>query len=206
MIECPFSLKGEMKILENEHGAETEVWELTVRNSFHSHSISQSSLIAHPYARRLSEETKLAIESLAKAGTKSKHIVRFVKKSHNLVIARDIYNQSRSLKLKALRGRTPINALLEELEEENWYFDFKVDVDGHVEYLFMARHESISLARTYPSVLVLDCTYKTNKFKMPLMDVIGISSTNQSFFVAFGFMKGMYAKNLIFFYTFISEI
>lgn len=41
----------------------------------------------------------------------------------------------------------------------------------------------------YNRVFVLDCTYKTNKFKMPLLHVVGMSPSNSSFSVAFCFMK-----------------
>jgi len=36
----------------------------------------------------------------------------------------------------------------------------------------------------------MDCTYKTNKYKMSLLIIIGVTCLNTSFFVAFCFMKG----------------
>src|SRR5581483_12389230 len=36
----------------------------------------------------------------------------------------------------------------------------------------------------------MDCTYKTNKFKMPLLNVVGITSFNTTFYSCFIFMKG----------------
>jgi hypothetical protein len=35
----------------------------------------------------------------------------------------------------------------------------------------------------------MDCTYKTNKFKMSLLNVVGLTSQNKSFFVGFVFLK-----------------
>ncbi|CAL2270865.1 unnamed protein product [Prunus armeniaca] len=35
----------------------------------------------------------------------------------------------------------------------------------------------------------MDCTYKTNKYKMPLLDIIGVSSFNTSFYSCFVFMQ-----------------
>jgi hypothetical protein len=34
----------------------------------------------------------------------------------------------------------------------------------------------------------MDCTYKTNKYKMPLLDIAGVMSTGNSFYVGFAFM------------------
>jgi MULE transposase domain len=35
----------------------------------------------------------------------------------------------------------------------------------------------------------MDSTYKTNKYKMPLLDIIGILSFNTSFYSSFAFLK-----------------
>jgi hypothetical protein len=42
---------------------------------------------------------------------------------------------------------------------------------------------SISLARKYNYVILMDCTYKTNKYKIPLLNVMGITPSNKTFFV-----------------------
>lgn len=54
--------------------------------------------------------------------------------------------------------------------------------------IFWAHKESIALAKCFPSIIVVDSTYKTNKYKMPLLEIVGISSSNRSFNVAFVFM------------------
>ncbi|CAG8691830.1 12082_t:CDS:1 [Funneliformis caledonium] len=61
---------------------------------------------------------------------------------------------------------------------------------GCVTYLFFAHNESVALTHQYSSVLLMDCTYKTNKFKMPLLDIVGITSFNITFYSCFVFMKG----------------
>lgn len=45
--------------------------------------------------------------------------------------------------------------------------------------------------------LVIDCTYKTNKFKMPLCIVTGTTSLNTSFYVAFCFMTEEYSDDYL---------
>jgi hypothetical protein len=34
----------------------------------------------------------------------------------------------------------------------------------------------------------MDCTYKTNKYKMPLLDIAGVTSTGHMFYAGFAFM------------------
>lgn len=56
-------------------------------------------------------------------------------------------------------------------------------------YLF-AHPDSLLYLEAYPDVLLLDCTYKTNKHKMPLLDIIGVDACQRSFCVAFAFLSG----------------
>ncbi|KAG5547941.1 hypothetical protein RHGRI_013579 [Rhododendron griersonianum] len=44
------------------------------------------------------------------------------------------------------------------------------------------------MTKSYSNVFVMDCTYKTNKYKMPLLDIIGVSSFNSSFYSCFAFL------------------
>lgn len=39
-----------------------------------------------------------------------------------------------------------------------------------------------------PDVLMLDCTYKTNKFNMPFLHIVGVNNMNKTFDVAFAFL------------------
>ncbi|KAG5544831.1 hypothetical protein RHGRI_017326 [Rhododendron griersonianum] len=63
----------------------------------------------------------------------------------------------------------------------------KEEVEGT--HLFFAHPSSIALTKSYPYVFVMDCTYKTNKYKMPLLDIVGVSSFNGSFYSCFAFMQ-----------------
>ena len=39
------------------------------------------------------------------------------------------------------------------------------------------------------NVLIMDSTYKTNRYLMPLFEVVGVAPTGKIFFVAFVFLK-----------------
>ncbi|CAN6587299.1 unnamed protein product [Malus baccata var. baccata] len=54
------------------------------------------------------------------------------------------------------------------------------------------------LTKGYPYVFVMDCTCKTNKSKMPLLDIIGVSSFNTSFNYCFVFMKNEKEEDYMF--------
>jgi hypothetical protein len=44
-------------------------------------------------------------------------------------------------------------------------------------------------------VVLLDCTYKTNKFDMPLLHIIGVDGLNQSFTIAICFLDQKTEEN-----------
>ena len=82
-----------------------------------------------------------------------------------------------------------IQALFKEFGLGNFTYNVKYDENGHLTHLCFAYPASIMLSRSYSNVFVMDCTYKTNKYKMPLLDVVGVSSFNTSFYSCFAFMQ-----------------
>jgi hypothetical protein len=44
------------------------------------------------------------------------------------------------------------------------------------------------MCQTFGTVVLLDCTYKTNKFSMPLLNVVGITLTYATFNANFAFL------------------
>ena len=55
--------------------------------------------------------------------------------------------------------------------------------------IFWAHPDSIKLLNIFPIVLVMDSTYKTNKYRQPLFEIVGMTSTELTFVVAFAYME-----------------
>ncbi|KNF01909.1 hypothetical protein PSTG_04733 [Puccinia striiformis f. sp. tritici PST-78] len=64
----------------------------------------------------------------------------------------------------------------------------KVDESGKIKGLFFCHNLSIQHLTHYHHVLLLDCTYMTNKHKMPLLHITGVTGANTSFSAAFCFL------------------
>jgi hypothetical protein len=106
------------------------------------------------------------------------------------LIPRDVYNFRQKKHFEFLDGRTPIQALLTSLPDEgNWIFNYEKTADGVVTALFCTHRTCLEILRMNPYILIMDCTYKTNKYKMPLLDIVGITATSATFFVGFGFIQ-----------------
>lgn len=88
-----------------------------------------------------------------------------------------------------LAGRTPIQYLQEQLLIHKWKSAFKQDIEGRITFFMFAHPKSIRYANKYSRVFILDCTYKTNRYEMPLLHIIGVSPSNTTFSVGFCFMQ-----------------
>ncbi len=86
-----------------------------------------------------------------------------------------------------LRGRRPIEVLVELISCFDYFINVRL-VEGAVDYVFFMHQSLISMCQTFGMVFLLDCTYKTNKFGMPLLNVVGITSTYVTFNAGFAFL------------------
>jgi hypothetical protein len=92
-------------------------------------------------------------------------------------------------RMDELQGETPISRVIQELKNDGYSYETLVDDDGTLNSLFFIHPESLEFARNFPSVFVMDATYKTNKYSMPLLNITGISSTFSSFNAGFIFLR-----------------
>ncbi|MBW0589378.1 hypothetical protein O181_129093 [Austropuccinia psidii MF-1] len=166
-------------------------WTLKAKNPEHSHDATEN-IMAHPAFRKFNEQETYQIsqmsESLLMTG-KIQDQLCSQRESHRPVILQDIYNQFKKIKKDKMQGRRPIDALIDTLKEETFVWYSARDAEGHITSLFFTHPLSIKLLHGFPHVIIMDCTYKTNKYKMPLFHIAGFSSTNKTFYGAFCLMK-----------------
>jgi hypothetical protein len=74
-------------------------------------------------------------------------------------------------------------------QTDDFLWNKQQDQHGHVTHLFISFGKALDLYRAYPEVLLIDSTYKTNWFNMPLCNMVGITAVNTTFFVCFAFLK-----------------
>jgi hypothetical protein len=181
-INCPFMLFGRR--------VSGDRWELKVKNPCHNHS-TENTMIGHPSARRLTEEQLNEVLRLSEIGLAPRDVLAVTRKQYPeaLVSSRDIYNARSALRRQKLGNSTPLEYLQKTLQENSWKYAFKQDAEGRVLFFIFAHPESIRYANKYNRVFVLDCTYKTNRYRMPLLHIIGVSPSNSTFSIAFCFMQ-----------------
>ena len=167
-----------------------EKWEIVVKTVEHNRSFPDN-LSGHPSARQLDVQQEKTFQDMVSVGAKPSVILKTITKNSNncLFKKKDVYNKIQSIRLQLLDGKTAVEALLESLRSGPFHYSVHFDENGHVNRLFFTHHKSINLATQYSSVFQLDCTYKTNRFKMPLLNIIGITATFSSFNAGFAFIS-----------------
>jgi hypothetical protein len=78
--------------------------------------------------------------------------------------------------------------MFHKMQLTNYNYKYELDAEGQVQILLFTHPESLDLLQWFPEVLLLDCTYKTNWFKMPLLDILGSTGINTTFYTAFVFL------------------
>jgi hypothetical protein len=78
-----------------------------------------------------------------------------------------------SFKRQRNNGLATTDALVADLRARDIKVEVKLGLDDRIRHLFIALPESIKLALENQDVILVDNTYKTNKFEMPLLHVVG---------------------------------
>jgi hypothetical protein len=166
-------------------------WKLRIRNADHNHGPAPS--ITHPSLRKAAmKEHNDEIRTEARTGLQSTKIMRRLREQDPdiPILTRDILNDRQHQRIEFLAGRTPIQALLYTLQDDgDWVYQYQIDDNDKVTALFFSHRQCLELLRSNPFFLVMDCTYKTNKYKMPLLQIIGSTTLGSMFFVAFCFLS-----------------
>lgn len=137
----------------------------------------------------LSEWGNALITRLTNSGVEPKEILSILRKAGVLVNQCDIYNKVAEVRRNAREGLMPVNVLFNQLNEHGYWNKIEHDSDRHVTRLFFAHPESIDYLRAYPEVIILDCTYKTNQYNMPLLNIVGVDALCTPFCVAFALLS-----------------
>ena len=180
---CPFKLV----IFRTKH---SDQWKLEVQNRNHNHPRSINSS-AHNVYRRRTPAQKEVIESMTHAGVRPMQILAAIQREDldTLVTATDVRSERKAIREKHLNGRSPVETLLDDLSSTDWIFTVKKDDNNCIQNLFFAHQKQVELLLANPDVLLMDCTYRTNKYRLPLLHILGCTNLQTFFSAGFCFLS-----------------
>lgn len=184
-IDCPFTARLKLNTLFNR-------WSLAIEEATHNHGpISISALPAHRNTELCRRYNQIA--GMLNEGLPIRYIISILRRESPamLIRPRDLYNMRYRVDIERLNGRTPIQALISSIPREgNWYIKYQIHENRHVSAVFLSHWSSIQNLRKNSYILMIDSTYRTNRYNMPLFNIIGLTPQGGTFYIAFGFICG----------------
>ncbi|PIA29532.1 hypothetical protein AQUCO_05900042v1 [Aquilegia coerulea] len=184
-FDCPFMLRGVFV-----PGSEDQ-WKVEVQCARHNHGLA-TSFEGHTYVGRLTPEQERLVFDMIKAGVGPKHSLNVIKDRdpNNSSTIRHMYNAKQKHKKLEKADMTELQQL-KDLLNENGYVEVSRCEEGLVvvKNLFWAHPKSVKLAKCFPQIFIMDPTYKTNKYRWPLLEIVGVTSTMKTFSVCFALME-----------------
>src|SRR5450755_2955607 len=90
------------------------------------------------------------------------------------VLQKNVYNRRAKLTKRSLGGISPIQALLFHLEEsKDSIYYHHVDEENRLDRLLWIHKDMLKLLKLNSEVLIMDITFKTNRFQMKLFNIVG---------------------------------
>ncbi|XP_012858121.1 PREDICTED: uncharacterized protein LOC105977367 [Erythranthe guttata] len=182
---CPFKLIGKRSRFD-------ELWRLTVSDGRHSH---RPTLFPHGQGTtsRITPQQKARIKELRNSHVKPMLIMDRLRKDDPTIQTsmKHVYNELAKIKSEEMEGMTVIQFMMHNFQKGEYRYWHRVDSEtsNTITDIMFACPESIQLLRLFPYVILMDCTYKTNKYGMPLLEIIGITPVGRNYTIAVAFMS-----------------
>ena len=170
--ECPFKLKA----TKNKRG-----WTLRIVNDRHNHE--QDFEDPSCGRARLTTEEKDALHVMSKNNTMPTSVYLNLRANNERFCgnAKAVHNAKYTMMQKELDGKLPMQAMLDDFKRKGYKYNYETGAEGQLTKLAFTHPHSLKLIKMFSNIFLLDCTYKTNRHGMPLLNVVGVTSTNQTF-------------------------
>ena len=63
--------------------------------------------------------------------------------------------------------------------------------------IFWSHPDAVKLSNACNLVFLIDSTYKTNRYRLLLLDIVDVTPTRMTFFVAFAYLEGEHLNNVV---------
>ncbi|XP_058784314.1 uncharacterized protein LOC131659092 [Vicia villosa] len=165
-------------------------WKVMVRCEMHNHRV-ENDLEGHNILGRLKDHERKFVNDTMKYNRAPRYIIYSLKDKdpENLTSITQVY-KARSTYKVGKRGILEEMQMLLSLIHKDKYMSWirKRDNSNIVADIFWTHPDSVKLLHMF-FFLIFDCTYKTNRYQIPLLEIIGITSTKLTFSVAYAYLE-----------------
>ncbi|XP_012846864.1 PREDICTED: uncharacterized protein LOC105966831 [Erythranthe guttata] len=181
---CPFRIYCSG----NQYGG---LWRMNLKNSIHTHATL-------PYLNGQGPDSRLTLEEyevvklLRRSHVKPALIMDRLRKDNpqTSTSVKHVYNQLEKMKKENMVGKTVIQHVMSNLQESGYEYRYRSNEAGDtLTDLMFAAPISLKLLRLFSHVVLMNCTYKTNRYVMPLLERVGSTPVGFNFTIVVAFMS-----------------
>ncbi|KAL3191943.1 hypothetical protein MRX96_059446 [Rhipicephalus microplus] len=162
--------------------------EITKIDCNHNHEVNKEIFQLYPENRRLTHHEKEYVLALLDLNVLPNVIAgKLAEKTGKVVTTQDLHNVKRNC-----HGRDEAEQLLQEIEkcrQQHWAKIIPItDENEELQILFIQTPHMQQAYKSFPEVVLLDATYRTNKLKMPLFVFVVQDGCGESQVIAYAFV------------------
>jgi len=151
----------------------------------------ENMLKGHKTTGRLNPNERVHLYEMAESKVPSRQMLTNLRKRNKKTSTtiKHVYTATHRYRQSIRGSRNDMQHLLKSLVENEYVYNCRKYHDSNdVSDIFWAHPNGIKLFNTFSTVLVLDSTYKTNKYRIPLLEFVGNTSTQLTFSIRFAYM------------------
>ncbi|KAH1189091.1 Protein FAR1-RELATED SEQUENCE 5 [Glycine max] len=158
----------------------------------HNHALAKS-FIGHSYASQLNDDEKIIIGDMTKSLVKPKNILLTLKE-HNANICTIMKYAYRS----SIRdSNSEMQQLMKLLDRDQYIHWHRLKDEDVVCDIFWSHPDAVKITNACNLVFLMDNTYKTNRYRLPLLDIVGVTPIGIIFSIAFAYLEGERINNVV---------
>ncbi|KAL5184873.1 Protein FAR1-RELATED SEQUENCE 5 [Glycine soja] len=176
-----------------------EGWMVKLICEIHNHEMTKS-FVGHPYAGQLTKDVKNIVTDMTKSMVQPRNILLTLKEhnDNNYTTIKQIYNARHAYRSSIRGSNTEMQQLMMLLDRDQYVHWHRVKDDNVVRDLFWSHPDAVKLTNSCNLVFLIDSTYKTNSYKLSLLDIVGVTPTRMTFSVGFAYLEGEQIINDLF--------
>ncbi|XP_074302954.1 PKS-NRPS hybrid synthetase cheA-like [Silene latifolia] len=187
--DCLFRVRAVQNRANDVNGKELIVWNILTseKGGYHNHKVTKYK-DGHRHFAGLNAEEKEFVRQQVRASIPPRDIKNGLHQrtpDKPQPTSAQIYSAVNKFRREIRGTRNTAQQMLVVAVAANYVEWHKTDSETKEHsHVFMAHPEAVKLFRAYPHVVLIDLTYKTNVYKIALVEVVGVTPCGSSFLIA----------------------
>ena len=157
----------------------------------HNHALAKS-FVGHPYAGQLTGDENIIIGDMTKLMVKPKNILLNLKEhnTNSCTTTKQVYNARYAYRSSIIGSNSEMQQLMKLLEQDQYIHWHRLKDEEIICDIFWSHRDAVKLTNVCNLIFLIDNTYKTNRYRLPLLDIVSVTPTGMTFFSCICLFRG----------------